>query len=277
MSRNVDEILHMQHNQEHKAILKWLTPIDYAPQQNDYIRRRQPGTGQWLLDSAEYQAWLRTNKQTLFCPGIPGAGKTMMSSIVVDHLNAKFGNDAAVGIAYIYCSYHPQQEQRAEDLLSSLLGQLAWERPSVPLDVKCLYDHHRTKRSHPSFDEIVRVLQSTIQLYSRVFIIIDALDEYYISNNRRQKRLLSAVFGLQDKAQLSLFATSRFVSEITSQFHGCIYKEIRAHDDDILGYVNRRIPQLLKSQISKYPQVQEAVRRDVVKAVDGMYVHCSIS
>jgi Cdc6-like AAA superfamily ATPase len=260
----------VQHNQEHKAILKWLIPIDYAPQQNDYIRRRQPGTGQWLLDSAEYQAWLRTNKQTLFCPGIPGAGKTMMSSIVVDHLNAKFRNDTAVGIAYIYCSYQPQQEQRAEDLLLSLLGQLAWERPSVPPDVKCLYDHHRTKRSHPSFDEIVRALQSTIQLYSRVFIIIDALDEYYVSNNERQKRLLSAVFGLQDKAQLSLFATSRFISEITSQFRGCIYKEIRAHDDDILSYVNRRIPQLLKSQISKYPQVQEAVRGDVVKAVDGM-------
>jgi Cdc6-like AAA superfamily ATPase len=31
MSRNVDEILYVQHNQEHKAILKWLTPIDYAP------------------------------------------------------------------------------------------------------------------------------------------------------------------------------------------------------------------------------------------------------
>src|SRR5438105_551348 len=56
-------------------ILDWLTPVDYGPQQTDHIRRRQPGTGQWLLDSPEFQTWLKTVKQTLFCPGIPGAGK----------------------------------------------------------------------------------------------------------------------------------------------------------------------------------------------------------
>ena len=65
-------------------ILDWLTPVDYGPQQTDNIRRRQPGTGQWLLDSAEYQTWLKTSKQTLFCPGIPGAGKTILTSIVID-------------------------------------------------------------------------------------------------------------------------------------------------------------------------------------------------
>jgi hypothetical protein len=40
--------------QEHETILEWLTPIDYAQQQSDYLRRRQSGTGQWFLDSAEY-------------------------------------------------------------------------------------------------------------------------------------------------------------------------------------------------------------------------------
>ena len=262
---------------EDLEILNWITAIDFGPQQTDYIRRRQAGTGQWLLNSAEYQYWLKTSKQTLFCPGIPGAGKTIMSSIVVDYLNAKFGNDASVGVAYIYCSYQPQQEQKVEDLLSSLLGQLALKQPAIPPDVKSLYEHHRTKRTYPSCDEIVKALHSTIQLYSRVFITIDALDEYYVSNNIGQKKLVSTMFILQDKAQLSLFATSRVVSGVTSQFRRCISKEIRAHNDDILSYVNERIPQLLKSQISKYPQVQEVVKRDVVKAVDGMYVHYSVS
>ncbi|KAL7952757.1 hypothetical protein V8C34DRAFT_298649 [Trichoderma compactum] len=35
----------------------------------DYIRRRQPGTGKWVLKSAEHQTWLKSDKQTLFCPG----------------------------------------------------------------------------------------------------------------------------------------------------------------------------------------------------------------
>ena len=60
--------------QDYQAILNWLTPIDYAPQQSDFVGRRQEGTGKWFLDSAEFHAWVDTNKQTLFCPGIPGAG-----------------------------------------------------------------------------------------------------------------------------------------------------------------------------------------------------------
>jgi hypothetical protein len=39
--------------------------------------RKHGGVGQWLLSSNEFQGWLNQNKQTLFCPGIPGAGKTM--------------------------------------------------------------------------------------------------------------------------------------------------------------------------------------------------------
>jgi hypothetical protein len=146
----------------------------------------------------------------------------------------------------------------------------------VPADVKNLYESHRTKRTRPSFDEIIKVLHSTIGLYSRVFIIIDALDECHVSNEGRN-RLLSVVFSLQIQAQINVFATSRFVPEITSQFQGCISKEIRAEEDDILRYVNGRIPQLLRSRISKYPDLQNAIRREIVKAVDGMYVHSSVS
>ena len=115
------------------------------------------------------------------------------------------------------------------------------------------------------------VLQSTIQLYSRVFIIIDALDECHVSNEGRD-RLLSVVFSLQTQAQTNVFVTSRFVPEIMSQFEGCISKEIRAKDDDILKYIDERISQLLRSRISKYPELQNSIRSEVVKAVDGMYV-----
>lgn len=273
VQEGVDKLLRVQHDQEYKAILEWLTPTDYAHQQNDYITKRQEGTGKWLLNSSEFQDWVYQSKSTLFCPGIPGAGKTILSSIVVDHLNAKFRNDSRIGIAYIYCSYQPQQEQKVEDLLSCLLKQLARKRPAVPPDVQDLYCHHKTKGTRPSFDEVVRALHSTIQLYSKVFIIIDALDEYYASSNEAQKRLLSEVFSLQDNTQLSLFATSRFVAEITSQFKGCISKEIRAQDDDILRYVNGRMHQLLRSTISKHLNVQDTIRRDIVKAADGMYAH----
>src|SRR6266536_5306516 len=94
----VDKLLRSQYNREHDTILNWLTPFDYDPQQRDFISRRQAGTGQWLLDSVEFQAWRKTEKQTLFCWGMPGAGKTIITSIVVDYLfrnqNDDHQNDA---------------------------------------------------------------------------------------------------------------------------------------------------------------------------------------
>jgi DNA replication protein DnaC len=94
-----------ERRQEHQAIIDCLTPIDYAPQQSDFISRRQEGTGQWLLDSNEFQEWLNQSKQTLLCTGIPGAGKTVITSVVVDYLNENFQNDANIGIAICIATF----------------------------------------------------------------------------------------------------------------------------------------------------------------------------
>ena len=105
-----------ERGEEEQNILEWLTQVDYAPQQSDFISRRQQGTGQWLLDSPEFKAWLQTNKQTLFCPGIPGAGKTILTSIVINELTTLLGIDEHIGIAYLYCNFKSQDQQNAESL-----------------------------------------------------------------------------------------------------------------------------------------------------------------
>ena len=139
---HVKTVEHKLDRREDIEILNWLTDIDYGPQQSDYLQRREPGTGQWLLNSAEYKKWLNTSKQTLFCLGIPGAGKTILSSIVVNDLCDRFHSDAAVGIAYVYCNFRQQDIQKAEDLLSSLLKQLSQKWPSFPNCVKALHNRH---------------------------------------------------------------------------------------------------------------------------------------
>lgn len=131
----VDRLNKHQDDQMRQAIADWLTPIDYSTQQSDFISRRQEGTGQWLLDSNEFHEWLTTSKQTLFCPGIPGAGKTMITSIIVEHLSTRFQNDATTGIAYLYCNHRRQQEQKPADLLASILKQLHWTNVKFPMKV----------------------------------------------------------------------------------------------------------------------------------------------
>jgi hypothetical protein len=268
----VDESNWRQENQEQQherqTILQWLTPVDYAAQQSDFIGRRQEGTGQWLLDSAQFKAWLETDKQTLFCPGIPGAGKTILTSIVVDELTTRFSDDLAIGIAYIYCNFRRQDEQKIDDLLAILLKQLAKGQPSLAGTIKDLYNRHKTEQRRPSLDEISRSLQAVTILYSRVFIIVDALDECQTYNGCRT-RFLSEIFGLQTKTGANLFMTSRFIPEIIEKFNKGMQLEIRASNEDVRRYLDGHMSQLPIFLLNK-PKLQEEITTEIVKAVEGM-------
>jgi Cdc6-like AAA superfamily ATPase len=266
---NTVKLVRYQDDQERRVIIDWLTPIDHSAQQSDFVGRQQEGTGQWLLDSNRFQDWLIKGKQTLFCPGIPGAGKTIITSIVVEHLNTKFENDASIGIAYLYCSFQRQQEQNPTDMLASLLKQLIQEQHSVPESVKSLYERHE-KRKRPSLEEISKLLHSVVAGYSRVFILIDALDECQTSNGVRRK-FLSEVFNLRAKTGVNLFATSRFIPEITGEFEESISLEIRASSEDVQRYLDGHMSQL-PAFVLRSRDLQEEIRTTITKAVDGMYV-----
>lgn len=255
---------------EDMEILNWLTRIDYASQQSDFISRRQAGTGQWLLDSAEYHTWLKSNKQTLFCPGIPGAGKTILTSIVIDNLDTLIQKESSVGIGYLYCNFRESNEQKAEDLLLSLLKQLSQQRSSLPESVKVLYKHYKEKGTRPPFNEISRVLQSVGSVYSRVFIVVDALDECQASDGCRA-RFLSEIFHLQATAKANLFATSRFIPEISEKFEGSISLEIRATEQDVRSYIDGHMSHL-PSFVGRNLDLQEEIKKEIVESVDGMYV-----
>ena len=257
-----------QDDQYHQKILYWLTPFNYGPQQRDFINRRQPGTGQWLSESKEFRRWLETKNETLFCLGIPGVGKTILTSIVVEELTTRFSNDPTIGIAYIYCNFQRQDDQKIADLLMSLLKQLAKCQPSLPGTVKSLYDRHKPKGTRPSLDEISETLQSVTLLYSRVFIIVDALDECQISDGCRQ-RFLAALFDLHAKCGANLFATSRPIPSIEIEFQGNSKLEIRAREEDVQRYLDGHMFRL-PGFVARNSKLQEEIKTDIVKAVDGM-------
>jgi hypothetical protein len=77
------------------------------------------------------------------------------------------------------------------------------------------------------------------------------------------------IFNLQAKCGANIFATSRFIPEITEKFDRRTWLEIRASDHDVRKYLNGRILQperkLLKTNC-------EEIKSAIAKAVDGMYV-----
>ncbi|KAL6401227.1 hypothetical protein AUP68_16956 [Ilyonectria robusta] len=264
--RDVEVLTQGYVDKDHQAILDWLTPVDYAPQHNDFISRRQQRTGQWFLDSTEFEAWLSKDKQTLFCPSIPRAGKTIITAIVIAYLQSKFRDDQSTGIAYIYCNFRRQDEQKAEDLLASLLKQLAQRQTSLPKSMKDLYDGHQKNRTRPSFNEISGSLHSLAASYLKVFIVVDALDECRASHDSWTK-FLKEIFKLQDKVIANIFATSRPSGEISNYFSKGLSRTISATDGDIVTYLNAEIS-LRQPDIDD--GMREMVRRAVTETADGM-------
>ncbi|KAJ5880341.1 uncharacterized protein N7473_011394 [Penicillium subrubescens] len=104
-------------------------------------------------------------KKALFCSGIPGAGKAILTSLVVDDLNKTFFNNTSIGIAYIYCDFRKQAEQTADELLASLQRQLAGSQLSLLACVKDLHDRHNFQRTRPLLDELSKVLYSAAAFF----------------------------------------------------------------------------------------------------------------
>ena len=63
-----------QDRMNRRAILDGLSPLSFTAQQDELFGRRQKGTGQWLLETAELMKWIRVPGESLICQGMPGSG-----------------------------------------------------------------------------------------------------------------------------------------------------------------------------------------------------------
>lgn len=209
-------------------------------------------------------------RETLFCPGIPGAGKTVLASVVVNDLETRFYYNADIAVCYIYCNYKRKDEQTVENLLSSLLKQLAQNQPFIPQSLKELYDRH-TKGTKPSYDEISNALESVALQSLRVYIIVDALDECQDLGGCRTK-FLSAIFKLQGRSnRVNILATSRKIPEIMDRFRDCPMINIRATKDDTRRYLRSRLPELPGFVIDQC-SLRDDIITKITEAASGMYV-----
>lgn len=253
--------------QKHTTIVEWLSPTDFPAQQHDIISRREDGTGQWFLDTVEFKGWLDGPNKTLFCPGIPGAGKTMMAAITIDYLCQTESSDG-VGVAYLFCNYKGQADQSLSSLFAALLKQLVQSRPDIAALVRHIYDKHSKRNSRPSVDEILRTLQSACLNYTTVYFIVDALDEC-VNRDGIRSRLIDELYKLQANINLRLMFTSRFIPEITLKFQSSPVLEVQAREEDVRRFVAGQIPRLPRC-IQRDEELKNTVQTCIVRAVKGM-------
>jgi hypothetical protein len=103
-------------------------------------------------------------------------------------------------------------------------------------------------------------------MFSKVVIIVDALDECQVSDGCRTTFLME-ILSLQTKTGANLFTTSRFIPEITESFRDSIKLEIRAHDEDVRQYLDGRISQSRQKLLQTY---RKEIETEITKSVNGM-------
>ena len=264
----VDDVQAGQEEQTRKALYSWLSPYEFSTKQSDVLSRRQEGTGKWLLDMPEFKSWTQgSGIRTIWCPGIPGAGKTVLASIVVEHLEVEFNANKDVRVCYIYCSYKEHERHTTAGLIGNLLLQLIQRQNRVPKDIVALYDEQKLTRAKPQLGELSRLLRGEIQQLHKVFFVIDALDECLETN--RYTFLEELV-----KSGAQLMVTSRHLSSIEHDFQFSTRLELRASDEDVRKYVEARMisERRMARHVRGDPTLSTKIVETLVEGAKGMFL-----
>ncbi len=267
-------VTYLQDRQAAEAIQKvvdWFSPLSFGDRHNDVLSRRCEGTGNWLFETPEASAWLSgADKSSLWCSGIPGAGKTTIAAIMTEHIEQTLVHDQSMAVACIYCNYKDKTAQTPANLLANIWMQIR-QKGGLSPEVEELYASSVTKGSstRPRLDDILKVLKAEVDRHASVYVVIDALDE---CEPAYRLRILTELKVLQPK--LKLMVTSRYFDAFGADMGVDTDIEILASDDDIKRYVQERISTTprLGRWIAADSSLQVTIERKVIEAAQNMYV-----
>jgi hypothetical protein len=188
--------------------------------------------------------------------------RTLFRSIVIDNLRERLKDDIGVGIACIYCNYKEKDAQTLINLVAGLWAQLVRNSGSLPTEVRDLYSTHVHQNSSPTLDDVLKILQDEIARYSKIFIVIDALDEYAEGDRSTLLKRLREL-----RPTINLMVTSRYLDAIANDFEGSPQLEISANVEDVQAYIVGRISG--EKRLSRFVTKDAALGENIVNTVAG--------
>ena len=258
---------------ERQKVMAWVSPIDVSAKHFDVANAREPGTGEWLLNSNVFQEWERGTGRALWCSGIPGAGKTVLASLIIDHLCTLQLREpvGTTAVAWVYFNYKENATQTPDAIHLSLIQQLAGFSTQLYALLESSYKKH--PKSCPSPWRLIPDMRILAREFAKVFIVIDALDEC-AENNR--DTFLETVAHLQTSgANVLITSRDHVCDSIThSKLVGVQRIDIRGSTDDITKFLNarltkqRRMARIIKNRPSLHKEIVTAI----VDSCQGMYM-----
>ncbi|KAI1205006.1 putative zinc finger protein [Annulohypoxylon truncatum] len=177
--RSEDAKLDEQNLQRIRQVNNWLKPAYVHIDQNDFskLRAEYPGTGRWLLENTFFKEWFDPRFPTipplLWLSGIPGAGKTILASLVVEEAQRL---DPAPTVLYFYCKHDNSERDNFVALGRTLLAQfLKQDIGLLPTLYQKSCRSGETMLTSPTLVE--ELLTIAFGNCKSAYIILDGLDE----------------------------------------------------------------------------------------------------
>lgn len=251
-----------------EKVLKWLVTTDPSPNHNSACALHDSHTGTWMTRSNEYQDWKNGSARFLWFHGIPGAGKTILFSYIVEDIKqycrTMGGKD--ITCSYYYC-YFGRSQDEVPHLLRWVINQLCRKSRYVP---KQILDCFRTGEQ-PSVPVLIQALSTVLCNFRRVYLLLDALDETQDRQNLLD--LLNQLAG-DSFGKLVLLAASRkeIDIEISLKPISTIMSLSNPHvDEDIQIYIENQLQDHHK--LRTWPKsLSDEISAALVKGAKGMYV-----
>ena len=289
-AQSISEISDKHHQDQRKEIFQWLSTIPCESHHQEAIKRVLKGTGSWLLQRPEFLKWqISSSSEIFWCHGIPGAGKSALTSIVIQAIfeQRKIAFARPPPLAYFYCSRKGADPRNAnpEEILRALLRQLTGHGVRLLLQGSVAQDYQRRKEqadergaqiSSLCMEDIVtHILNITAD--DPVILVIDALDEI---DDERRGDLFDALDQIVQESQnvVKIFLSSRNDGDIVDRLsrHSNVRIEERLNRDDINHFVQHQIDQAIKSKKLLRGRVTSLLRNEIITALcsgaQGMYV-----
>ncbi|KAF2189398.1 hypothetical protein K469DRAFT_702043 [Zopfia rhizophila CBS 207.26] len=133
-----------------------------------------PDTCNWILTRKQYNDWVNNDSSgILWIYGIPGSGKSVLASSIVDRLSSK---SSFVPLLYFFCSSRNKNRRVSVHILRSLVFQLESQRPGLADLVEAAYKAS-TSKTADTFEQLWELFERMVHETKSLTCVVDGLDE----------------------------------------------------------------------------------------------------
>ncbi len=256
-------------------MLRWLGAPDPSSNHNAACAAHSPTTGNWLLTSDAFKLWWASPNELLWIYGLPGCGKSVLASTIIEHVSALCEDTPHRNLLYFYFDFIEEMKQTIDGFLRSLLVQQACRGPEFPSEVQDLYTQCESKHQQPTISDLIDVFISLLGRSQHTYLIIDALDECSSKHSPERKGMLSLVKKIKEETAISInvLILSRAELDIEKGLRSVISHKVGIQDEivdaDIMVHVRSELANDARLK-DRSPSIKAEIETSLVDGAHGM-------